>query len=147
MILIAHRGLSSGPDANMENTIDAIRRSFDLGFDVELDIWFDKDRFWLGHDSPTYEFNLPTEYVAKYWFHAKNKDALHKLIQYSYRVFWHEGDDYTLTSWNDIWAYPGVNSQNAISVITTAPNKDRDYPFINNCRGICSKWIEHYQNR
>ena len=54
MILIAHRGLINGPDTRLENTEFAASVCLSEGFNVELDIWFIEDNWYLGHDAPTH---------------------------------------------------------------------------------------------
>ena len=38
-LLIAHRGLTDGPDQDKENTLSAIIAARTQGFDVEVDVW------------------------------------------------------------------------------------------------------------
>ena len=53
------------------------------------------------------------------WCHAKNIDALDIMTSYSdIHSFWHQNDDFTLTSRNFIWTYPGKQlTQNSICVL------------------------------
>lgn len=121
MRLIAHRGNTSGP-SEKENQIDHLRDAINAGYDVELDLWSFKDLLWLGHDGPEYfiaeSFLLEIGHAA--WIHCKNLDALHFLNstypQLNY--FWHQEDDFTLTSQGFIWTYPGKElSSNSILVM------------------------------
>ena len=43
------------------------------------------------------------------WCHAKNIQALKFLLDNKFHVFFHDKDDYTLTSKGYVWAYPGKN--------------------------------------
>jgi len=109
MRIISHRGNLTGPSYT-ENTLNSIRAALDAGFDVEVDIWRKDDSLWLGHDFPQYYF-LDQDLLndKRIWFHAKNLSALHYMSLYHPKsnFFWHQNDDYTLTSSGKIWTYPG----------------------------------------
>lgn len=110
MIKIAHRGNINGP-SHKENQTSYLMDAVNAGYDVEFDLWKINDLLWLGHNGPEYlikeTFLLDIGHAA--WIHCKNLDALHFLNttfpQLNY--FWHQEDDYTLTSQGFIWAYPG----------------------------------------
>ena len=110
MIKIAHRGNISG-SSHRENQTDYILEAISDGYDVEIDLWMVSDRLWLGHDGPEYliseSFLLDIGHAA--WIHCKNLEALHFLntVFPQLNYFWHQDDDYTLTSQGYIWAYPG----------------------------------------
>ena len=58
MYFISHRGNLSGPDIKNENKIDYISHAINSGFDVEVDIYYYKNKFYLGHDEPSYLTSL-----------------------------------------------------------------------------------------
>jgi glycerophosphoryl diester phosphodiesterase len=39
MKLIAHRGLTDGPNKDLENSPEQILKAIDQGFDCEIDLW------------------------------------------------------------------------------------------------------------
>ena len=44
------------------------------------------------------------------WIHCKDITTLYEFTKYQqsgYQYFWHQEDDFTLTSNNHIWTYPG----------------------------------------
>lgn len=151
MKLISHRGNINGRIVERENSPEYILESLNLGYDVELDVWYtfdilsDKFDWFLGHDNPTYEFNF-VEFVPhfrKMWFHCKNLEALSKIIEWDVQYFWHEEDKFTLTSENYIWTFPGNPlTDRSICVL---PEK---YLLLENqlinCAGICSDYIKNY---
>lgn len=117
-ILIAHRGLLEGPSKDLENHPETLERARSRGYDIEIDLWFDQGRWYLGHDAPTHECTIDwlssinrTHYLDDHhaWIHAKNIDALYELrrIRWEGHVFWHQNDDVTLTSTGYLWTYPG----------------------------------------
>ena len=40
MKVISHRGNLNGPNKQTENTIESIKTAINLGFDVEIDVWY-----------------------------------------------------------------------------------------------------------
>lgn len=145
MIYIAHRGLHDGPDSVNENHPNQIMKSVELGFDCEVDIWYVDNKLVLGHDKPNYEIN---EYWLRnnhLWIHCKNSEALEwfqNCKYWSYNYFWHEDDNYTLTSHGYIWAHP--KSKLLASCIMVMP--EHIDPTLNNalhaeCYGICSDYV------
>jgi hypothetical protein len=115
MKYIAHRGLFDGPNKQLENRPEQIKLALSKGFDVEVDVWWHKNNWMLGHDEPQYIVSEQFIGQQGLWIHCKNLDALYKLsicsIKYVY--FWHQKDDFTITSNGIIWTYPGQHLTNA----------------------------------
>ncbi len=121
--IISHRGNVYGPNGataptslatwmNYENNpqhIETVRQEFM----VEIDLWKINKRLYLGHDYPEYEIHesfLHDEPKCglDLLIHAKNIDALVYCNQTALLVFWHQNDDYAITSLGDrIVVYPG----------------------------------------
>ena len=82
------------------------------------------------------------------WIHCKNKEALSLMNDVKeLHYFWHQEDDYTMTSKNYIWAYPGILPiSNTIMVMPEMKwvdyvNEVKNlYPF-----GICSDYVEAFK--
>lgn len=146
MILIAHRGNIYGPNPARENSPVYIGEALDKGFSVEVDVWYDGTDFWLGHDSPTYKIQESFLMNSNIWCHAKNLGSLQKMLtNHDIHCFWHQVDDYTVTSRGYIWAYPGKNvGKNTICVM---PEATETPSLINSCLGICSDFIEKYRKK
>ena len=108
MIIIAHRGNTNGHNKARENHPSYIDEAINDGFDVEVDVWVIDDKIMLGHDGPAHHVDIEfLEKIAdKAWFHCKNLKALRSLSETNFRYFWHQSDDFTLTSTNHIWTYP-----------------------------------------
>ena len=140
MFLISHRGNINGADKTKENSINYILKAIDLGYNVEVDVWFIDNFFYLGHDKPQYKINYNFLTNKKLWCHAKNLNALIEMSNYSIHYFWHDKDDFTLTSKNYIWAYPSKNvNKNTIAVLPEIYNTD-----VSECKGVCSDYIIKY---
>jgi glycerophosphoryl diester phosphodiesterase len=138
MIKIAHRGNINGPDAQKENTIEAIFTAIGKGFDVEIDVWVIDDVIYFGHDEPQRIIdNFIIDKIGKNgWFHCKNLGALEFFSKNysSYNYFWHQTDDYTLTSSGYIWTYPGQKvGKRSIMV-----DLNLEYGIVEGVAGICT---------
>lgn len=139
MKLISHRGNINGPDLEKENTIEQIFIAIGKGFDVEVDVWAIDGLIFFGHDYPKY---LIDDFIIKKiknsaWFHCKNLEALLFFIDNNikYNFFWHQQDDFTLTSNGFIWTYPGKNVTPKSIVVDL--NLDNKYLDI---YGICTDY-------
>ena len=140
MILISHRGNISGKNSKLENNPDYIIEA-KKGFDVEVDVWFKNNKFYLGHDYPKFEVKQKFLKQKKIWCHAKNFQAISALNKIKAHYFWHQKDDYTITSKGIIWVYPGKKLiKNSICVL---PKNTRKLPI--SCLGICSDYIEKFR--
>lgn len=146
MILISHRGNLNGKNVQRENTEQYINLALDQGFDVEIDVWFLENKWFLGHDNPESETSWDFLNNAKFWIHAKNGDALNMLthlglLNKELKFFWHQNDEYTLTSNNILWTFPNKKLfSNSVCVLPELGINGE----INNIKGICSDYISEY---
>lgn len=145
MILIAHRGNTNGRLESHENEPTYIDLAISKGYDVEVDVWYKDGMLWLGHDKPDYgvDFRWFRDRVTRLWVHCKNIEAVvyFKSCGYGVNYFWHETDTVTLTSNNDIWAYPGKQPiKDSIAVMPELNDDNTD-----SCLGICSDFVERYR--
>jgi hypothetical protein len=141
---ISHRGNIDGRVINSENSPDYISFALDKGYEVEIDVWFVDDSYYLGHDEPLYLVQESFLENEKIWCHAKNEESFFRMLQNpNIHCFWHQNDDYTLTSKGIPWVYPGKKVfENSIWVL---PEKTT-YKYIKlNCLGICSDNISLYK--
>jgi len=151
MIYIAHRGLFLGPDKLKENHPEQISLAIELGYDCEIDVRVIGNKFYLGHDSPDYEVNEYWLRNSKLWIHIKNKEALdwfYKCQYWKYNYFWHENDQYTLTSKGFVWTHP--TSELLSTSILVMPEHVDD--TLNNavqakCFAICSDFVQDIKYR
>jgi hypothetical protein len=145
MKLIAHRGLTQGPNKQIENDPKQILDAINQGYDCEIDLWIVNSELWLGHDNPQYlikEDFLKNNNLSL-WIHAKNLAALRWLTSTTiYKYFWHQNDDFVLTSNNFIWTFPG-KELTSISISVLPEWHDLEFKDLNtNCYGICSDYVE-----
>lgn len=145
MKLISHRGNLNGPIKNKENNPKYIIESVNEGFDVEIDVWYINNTFFLGHDEPKYEVDEVFLTNNSFWCHAKNLDSLHKMLtNKKIHCFWHEKDLCSLTSQNFIWSYnTNKLTKNMICVLP----EENSYETIDLklSFGICSDFIIKYK--
>ena len=142
MIYISHRGNFQGKSEKDENRPEYIMKAVDKGFDVEIDVWFENNNFYLGHDQPTFKVDKDFLCKKELWCHAKNTQALYEMSKINCHYFWPQEDDYTITSKGILWVYPGkILTKNSICVLPELSNY-KEY----NCLGICSDFIEKYIN-
>jgi len=145
MKLIAHRGLTQGPDKNIENCPKQLLKAIEQGFDCEIDLWVINSELWLGHDTPQYL--IKEEFLknnsANFWIHAKNLAALLWLTSAAfYKYFWHQNDDFVLTSNNFIWTFPG-KELTSVSINVLPEWYDPEFKNLNiHCYGICSDYVQ-----
>lgn len=143
MNLIAHRGNIHGPNSEKENHPDYITQAINFGYDVEVDVWYQNEKWYLGHDNPIYEIKYDFLANRKFWLHAKNGDAFYALLQdCTLNFFWHTTEDWVLTSKQYIWTYPNkFLYPNSICVLPELGYNGN----LNHCGGICSDFISRYE--
>ena len=140
MILISHRGNISGAHPEDENSPLYIVKALDMGYQVEIDVWLIDGAFYLGHDEPQYKIRESFLMNNSFWCHAKNLEALSRLIKLDVNCFWHENDDFTLTSNRKIWTYP--NKQVNENSVIVCKNIEETIKYSNmQIFGICSDFV------
>ena len=144
MIWIAHRGNIEERIPERENHPEYLIEAQKKGFDIEVDIWFLHEKWFLGHDEPSYEVGEDFLDRKGCWFHAKNIDALSQLIMRKHHCFWHQEDDVTLTSQGYLWTFPGKKLvQHSIAVMPERASYTKEE--LASCSGICTDNIILYQ--
>ena len=149
MLFIAHRGNVHGPDAS-ENSPCHIDKALSAGYEAEVDVWLsDNNLLYLGHDMPQYKIDAKflEDRRNVLWCHAKNIHALKWLVENDFNTFFHDIDDYTLTSRGVVWAYPGKELVEGSICVMPEMAKDPDYlaKNINIIHGVCSDYVQLYK--
>lgn len=158
LVVIAHRANIEGADPKMENTPGAIDYAISRGLQVEVDIRYIDKKWWLGHDGADYKvsFDWMMERNHYIWWHVKNLDGLiefNSLDQTLSKIrdgypcpklfyFWHQNDDYMLTSGGHIWTFPNkpIKGKNSILCLN---KKGAEVP--KGIYGICTDYPLDYQ--
>jgi hypothetical protein len=159
MIKIAHRGNVSGPNPGRENTSKYIDEAIALGYIAEVDIWKVGDRLYMTHDC---KLNDRTEINIEWLRSRINELIIHckdiVALQYfagqldDWHYFWHQEDNYTLTSAQWIWAYPGQpmhkhspkNIYDSVECTSICVMPELSNQDTSNFAGVCSDYIENY---
>lgn len=149
MKLISHRGNIQGSNSQHENNPEYIDIALKMGYDVEIDLRCEDHQFYLGHDDPQY--CVPMTWLVKrkdnLWIHCKDLNSLHLLSNspINFNYFWHQEDDFTLTSQKYIWTYPG--KLYTLKSIIVMPEWNMQVDDLSKvlqfkCYGVCSDYVE-----
>ena len=153
MFYIAHRGNVNGPHED-ENNPDYVAKALASGYDAEVDLWVDEEfKLWLGHDKPQYRTSVKffNTYIDRLWIHCKNPQAMSQMMYWtrskniSPNFFWHNTDDYTLTSYGYIWTYPGKKLTGNRSIAVMPESADINVKDLMNATGICTDQVELFR--
>ncbi len=150
MRIISHRGNLSGP-GERENDPDQIDICLKSGFDCEVDLWIENDKFLLGHDFGQYSisFDWLSDRERSLWIHCKNSHALTYLSDLkstTLNFFWHEEDKYTLTSTKKVWVYPGHELlSDSVAVLPELWENNKRKSELLGCFAICTDYPEKYR--
>jgi len=171
MKIISHRGnidSSSVGYSYYENSIDKIKFILEkTQYDIEIDIRITPVNgelsMWTGHDYPVDKlteeiFTYLSDYHERLWIHAKDLATLSALIfvekEYKKSIrnnsfkesdyanyFYHNTDDYTLTSNHYIWTY--FNKEVGDRSVIVVADEDITRPYLSsllkrNCYAICT---------
>lgn len=142
MLIISHRGNLNGPDPSTENREETIEAAIARGLDCEIDVWAVDDVIWLGHDGPDRKTTLEflTSHKKSLWVHCKNLAAL-IMLKDTFNCFFHDKDEYTLTSHGYIWG--NIGSPMTSQTIQVMPEKAS--ASSNECLGVCTDYPSRYQ--
>jgi hypothetical protein len=142
MKLISHRGNINGPTSR-ENHPDYISEALELGYDVEVDVWYISGKLYLGHDRADYEIDISFLNDNRIWCHCKNIEALKLLVENNIHCFFHNNDDVTLTSKGFLWTYPERQlTERSICVLPEIGF----HKGIEKCYAICSDFVGDLKN-
>ncbi len=143
--IISHRGNIMGPCPDKENRPSYIDCAIQLGYDVEVDIRYNNNEFWLGHDEPQYKIEMSWIKLRKdkIWFHCKDQNSSVKFLELrdSYRFFCHKNDDYVLTSNGYIWVHDLESNINEKCIIPLLSDNDISSYKGNNPGFICTDYV------
>lgn len=126
MFIIAHRGLLLGPDIGKENDPHVISNAIAQGFDVEVDVWYVKEQWYLGHDKPTHPvtFKWLRKRAKKLWVHCKNFEAASNMggRRNVFNSFFHRVDRGVLTTKGYLWTFTGEIPLTIRSIVVLPEN-------------------------
>ena len=138
-----------GPDQQLENNPKTIDKCLELGFEAEVDLRYESNNFFLGHDFAQYKisFDWLIDRSDKIWIHCKDDAGfqyLNKTLN-NLNYFWHQSDKFTLTSKGFIWAFPSPKVyKEAINVLPELNINDKIGITSINPLGICTDYPYKY---
>ena len=145
MKIISHRGNLDGP-SQWENSPQQIRRALDAGFDVEVDVRYFNNTFYLGHDEAIYKVEESFLEDSRLWCHAKTLKALVAMLKNSkIRCFSHDIDDMVLTSDGYIWTFNGKKTDPEKSIIVDLTREWKNHNYQGNAFGVCTDYPNLWQ--
>jgi hypothetical protein len=122
MIIISHRGFLDGNNPKEENNPAQIDKCINSRLNVEIDVWYENQILYLGHDYPAHKISLQwLEDRSNFlWVHCKNLAAIDFFVnrRSNLNFFFHNNDDYTLTSHNFIWTFPNLPVTNNCVIVS-----------------------------
>lgn len=146
MIIIAHRGLTQGPNTLLENHPQQVQQLLDADWHVEIDVRYHDHDWYLGHDHAQYKVCLEFLLQPRLWIHVKDVTASSHM-QYVHdahnaiNFFWHESDARVLTSQGYWWTQPGhklVRKSVAVMPELTVDDVSQCASWL--CHGVCTDW-------
>lgn len=148
-ILISHRGNINSINPLLENTPQYIDAALNKSYLCEVDVWRIDNKLYLSHDKPSNQSTIEEKYLLErkehIIIHCKNIEALQHFhsSDESFHYFWHQNDDYTLTSKGWIWAYP--DKPVSMLGLTVAVMPELHNTDVSNFAAICSDFVETYR--
>jgi hypothetical protein len=145
MKIISHRGNINGPVPEKENRPSYIDAAIGLGYEVEVDLRFIDEEFWLGHDVPQYKINMSWMKLRtdNLWYHCKDIESCLELIKINagFKYFCHNGDDYVITSTGNLWVHDLTKTINENCIIPLLDTHDISKYCNNKPFAICTDYI------
>jgi hypothetical protein len=144
---ILHRGNNTGPNSVENNPLELLKLLKD-GYEIEIDLWYKDNKFYLGHDRAEYEIEKSFLDNSGLWIHCKDAITLEfmNVNKKHLNYFYHTNEDYVLTSRGYIWCYVGKPPLEG-SVIVMPEKALESYTWSNlilkNCI-ICSDYKIDY---
>lgn len=146
MNFISHRGNINGRNINRENTIPYITEALSAGYGVEIDVWLVGNLIFLGHDAPLTRVGVEFLKTEGLLCHAKNREALGYMLNIKQmHCFWHQEDNYTLTSRAIPIVYPNCQPLQDSIVMDKVEGINRTLLNLNYNISVCSDYIEMYR--
>ena len=157
MKIISHRGNINGPVLDRENRPSYIDCALQLGYDVEVDIRFINNKFWLGHDTANYEVN--TIWIMKrkenLWFHCKDLTSAVELerLDPTINKFCHISDPYVIVSTGKLWVHDLSLDLNNMCIIPLLSlddinnNNNNNLIYNKNIYGVCTDFPQKIKTK
>lgn len=144
---ILHRGNKNGP-GSCENSPIKIIESLKEGYNIEIDLWYNNNNFFLGHDYPQYIVDEDFLNNKGLWIHCKDSITLEYMVENKKHTnfFYHTNEDYILTSFGYIWCYVGKPPLKNSVIVMPEKNIDRYSieELFSKTSIVCSDFLPDY---
>jgi len=148
MIFIAHRGNTKGRNLETENSPDAIIEAAKLHM-VEVDVRLIGGTIVFGHDMPMDEVSYDFIYSLsqRLLIHCKNVDAVRYFMFHpEFHFFWHQNDDYTITSKGKLFTKPGSPIIDG-SIVVMPEMASYTVDELRRADAICTDKVDEYMEK
>jgi len=142
MLLISHRGNTSGRNPDLENTKGYIQSALDKGYIVECDMI--NGAYW-GHDirNETICDSFIERNKENLLIHCKDFSSIIKCETNDWHFFFHYSEEFVMSSRGWVIAHSKLGAQpKCICMLPEIHGLSKD--SLKNCAGICSDIIEFY---
>ena len=150
MKIISHRGNIRGPMPDQENRPSYIDCAILGGFDVEVDVRFINDEFWLGHNTPDYLISPKwiEKRIDSLWFHCKNIEAAQQLneIHPNVKYFCHTLESYVSTNTGLLWVHDTSLPLNEKCIVPLLKESDIINYDNNIVHAVCTDYVNICQS-
>lgn len=145
MDMISHRGNVNGKNIEKENSLEYLLEALDEGFDIEFDVWFVDNNFYIGSNQPKQLIDYSFLQGKRKWINCKNPEAFFMLYDDpSVHCFYLDDNKYTLTNCKYIIT-TGKICKDAICLLPECSEKKYTSEELESCAGICSDYIVKYK--
>ena len=155
MELISHRGNIDGIIKEKENHPLYIDNAINMGFDVEIDVFYFENNFYLGHDKPDYiiEEKYFHDRSDVLYVHCKNIEAFILCRERGFKCFYHNSEKHVaVCNTNLIWTHDIIETTNQ-SIIPMLAKDDINFIInhipkskIEKAYGICTDEIKFLES-
>ena len=145
MKIISHRGNIRGRVPSQENKPSYIDCAIKSGLEVEVDIRYTNNNFYLGHDTPDYIITKEwiSHRIKNIWFHCKNIEAAQQLNKIQgVKYFCHTDDSFILTSTNHIWVHDLNLPLTSNCIIPLLSYQDVEQYGKDIVYGVCTDYVD-----
>lgn len=149
MIVISHRGNINGPNHETENNPNHINKLLDVGQQVEIDVRYYNNKWYLGHE--VIEYNVDLDFLSKpgLWIHAKDLQTAYVIQNIGVHYFSHNEDPFAITSKKYLWVHPKIDLAKCHNfcldkVVAVLPI-NTELSILKRCYGICVDDINKYK--
>ena len=145
MLLISNKGNIEGENIDLENTPDYIESAINQGYNVKIDLKYEKDKLYLGEN--TSDVEVEWSWLLKWsdylWINCRDTKTLSFFLENgkSFNFFYNVLDTVSMTSKGFAWSV-----ENPYPKGTIVYDIDNDLNPID-VLGVCSNWVSKWSKQ